>query len=169
MVDVYPDQAGADAEAGAPIVPAAVRGGDQLSLCRPGPSLDHRQESSPAFRDSLRAFGWRPRPPRYLILGYVIPLVYGLAIYATVWITGLGDFQERSLVLLGTRMPFVVSLVVMSLTGLLPACGAAMGEEIGWRGLLVPGLAKITTFTRTALLTGMIWAVWHYPSVIFAD
>jgi len=27
----------------------------------------------------------------------------------------------------------------------------------------------MTTFTRTALLTGIIWAVWHYPGVIFAE
>ncbi|MDH4209641.1 MAG: CPBP family intramembrane metalloprotease [Anaerolineae bacterium] len=51
----------------------------------------------------------------------------------------------------------------------MPACLAALGEEIGWRGLLVPELAKMTTFTRTALLTGIIWAVWHYPGVIFAE
>ena len=46
---------------------------------------------------------------------------------------------------------------------------AALGEELGWRGLLVPELAKITTFSKTALLTGLIWAVWHYPAIIFAD
>lgn len=33
----------------------------------------------------------------------------------------------------------------------------------------MPELARITTFTRTALLTGIIWAVWHYPAVIFTD
>jgi membrane protease YdiL (CAAX protease family) len=57
----------------------------------------------------------------------------------------------------------------LSLLGLFPASAAALGEEIGWRGLLVPELARITTFTRTALLTGIFWAVWHYPAIIFAD
>jgi membrane protease YdiL (CAAX protease family) len=42
----------------------------------------------------------------------------------------------------------------------------ALGEEIGWRGLLVPELAKITSFTKTALISGIIWAAWHMP-VIF--
>ncbi len=121
------------------------------------------------FRDSLRAFGWRPGPLRYLVLGYVIPLIYGPAIYATVWITGLGGFLGRPLVLLGSVVPLPVSLAVMCLLGLIPACGAALGEEIGWRGLLVPELARLTTFTRTSLLTGIIWAAWHYPAIIFAD
>jgi membrane protease YdiL (CAAX protease family) len=43
---------------------------------------------------------------------------------------------------------------------------AALGEEIGWRGLLVPELAKRVGFTRTALISGMIWAVWHYPLLL---
>ena len=33
----------------------------------------------------------------------------------------------------------------------------------------MPELARITTLTRTALLTGIIWAVWHYPAIVFAD
>ena len=121
------------------------------------------------FRDRLGEFGWRPGPLRYLLLGYAAPWIYGLLIYTVVWVTGLGGFQARPFVLLGIPMPFVVSLAVMCLLGLFPACGSALGEEIGSRGLLVPELAKITTFTRTALLTGIIWAVWHCPGVIFAD
>jgi membrane protease YdiL (CAAX protease family) len=121
------------------------------------------------FRDGLRAFGWRPGPLRYLILGYAAPWIYGLLIYTIVWVMGLGGFQARPLVLPGMPMPFVVGLVAMSILGLLPTCATALGEEIGWRGLLVPELAKITTFTRTALLTGIIWAVWHYPAVLFAS
>jgi membrane protease YdiL (CAAX protease family) len=120
-------------------------------------------------RHRFRELGWRAAPGRYLLLGYAAPLIYGLAIYATVWITGLGGFQARPFVLLGIPMPFVASLVVMCLVGLIPACGTALGEEIGWRGLLVPELARITTFTTTALLTGIIWAVWHYPAIVFAD
>ena len=34
---------------------------------------------------------------------------------------------------------------------------------IGWRGLLVPQLAKLTSFARTSLITGVIWAIWHLP------
>jgi len=35
--------------------------------------------------------------------------------------------------------------------------------------LLVPQLARITSFTKTALMRGIIWAVWHCPIIIFAD
>jgi uncharacterized protein len=44
-----------------------------------------------------------------------------------------------------------------------------IGEEIGWRGFLVPELAKKHGFPATAMITGFIWAIWHYPVILFAD
>ena len=43
------------------------------------------------------------------------------------------------------------------------------GEEIGWRGLLVPELVKVTSFTKTALIIGIVWAAWHIPGIFLAD
>jgi membrane protease YdiL (CAAX protease family) len=42
----------------------------------------------------------------------------------------------------------------------------ALGEEIGWRGFLVPELYGRFGFTRTALISGLIWSAWHYPLMI---
>jgi membrane protease YdiL (CAAX protease family) len=33
----------------------------------------------------------------------------------------------------------------------------------------VPALAERFSFTATAFISGCIWAVWHYPVLIFAD
>jgi membrane protease YdiL (CAAX protease family) len=33
----------------------------------------------------------------------------------------------------------------------------------------VPELAKITSFTRTVFIAGVIWACWHMPLILFAD
>ena len=52
-----------------------------------------------------------------------------------------------------------VVLVLLPLTGLL----SAAGEEIGWRGFLVPRMHALVGFTGTSLLVGLIWAAWHYP------
>src|SRR2546430_1382585 len=37
---------------------------------------------------------------------------------------------------------------------------SALGEEIGWRGFLVPELARSMSFSAVALTTGIIWATW---------
>jgi len=44
-----------------------------------------------------------------------------------------------------------------------------LGEEIGWRGFLVPELYKNNSFLKTAMISGAIWALWHYPIIIFSD
>jgi Type II CAAX prenyl endopeptidase Rce1-like len=41
------------------------------------------------------------------------------------------------------------------------------GEEIGWRGLLVPALVDAYGERKAALLSGIVRALWHLPLVIF--
>ncbi|MBV8216279.1 MAG: CPBP family intramembrane metalloprotease, partial [Verrucomicrobia bacterium] len=36
-------------------------------------------------------------------------------------------------------------------------------------GFLVPELFKTTGLTGTALFSGLVWALWHYPALIGAD
>lgn len=38
-----------------------------------------------------------------------------------------------------------------------------LGEELGWRGLAYPRLADRIGRVRAAVLTGVVWAVWHVP------
>ena len=38
-------------------------------------------------------------------------------------------------------------------------------EEIGWRGFAVPQLLKTRSLLTTALLVGVLWALWHVPSM----
>lgn len=37
------------------------------------------------------------------------------------------------------------------------------GEEIGWRGYLLPRLTERTGLVIASLVTGVIWAAWHLP------
>jgi membrane protease YdiL (CAAX protease family) len=41
--------------------------------------------------------------------------------------------------------------------GLVKSLASALGEEIGWRGFLVPELFKNIGFTGTALVSGVVW------------
>jgi membrane protease YdiL (CAAX protease family) len=63
----------------------------------------------------------------------------------------------------------VLYIVLTGSFGLIGSLSRALGEEIGWRGFLVPQLAKTTNFTTTALVSGVVWACWHYPALIWGD
>jgi uncharacterized protein len=125
----------------------------------------------------IKGLGWRPGKARWLGLAYVLPLVYALPVYGLVWFTGLGNIPNPVLLdQLNKTYPvthpgiaIAIYIVIAATIGVLTSLLSATGEEIGWRGLLVPELAKITTFTKTALISGVVWAAWHMPAVILAD
>jgi len=61
----------------------------------------------------------------------------------------------------------VLFFIVEGVIGMAGSMSTALGEEIGWRGFLVPELNNITGYTKTSLISGIIWAVWHYPLLVF--
>lgn len=111
------------------------------------------------FYRSIRDFGWRPGKVKYLIAAYAIPIIYSVVAYGLYWFLSSGSFTGK--------VPSNIILLVI--VGTLTCALTALGEEIGWRGFLVPQMAKITSFTKLGLITGVIWAVWHYPLILFAN
>lgn len=41
----------------------------------------------------------------------------------------------------------------------------ALGEELGWRGFLLPSLLPLGQW-RAILISGLIWGVWHAPAIL---
>jgi uncharacterized protein len=131
------------------------------------------------FRRGLRGFGWRRGHSRYLLLGYALPALIAAVVYGAVWVTGLGRFAPADMAVrlsadLGLEGDLRVGLVPIwfVITGtlvVLVAVLTALGEELGWRGFLVPELARSTSFHRVALISGAVWAAWHSPVLLFAD
>ncbi len=128
------------------------------------------------FQRNLRGLGWKLGKPRYLLLGYALPLFIGLVTYSVIWISGVGDFQvitpfgTNTSGIVGIENPSLrVAFPVMLTVGLLLRMVFALGEEIGWRGFLVPHLAKMMSLRKAALLSGAIWAAYHLPGLLFLD
>lgn len=113
------------------------------------------------FRRSLRGLGWGFGGTRYWAAGYFVPILYALVTYVLIWASPLGDVDWEVLGRLRTKW-FLLGL------GTVNSCLFALGEEIGWRGYLVPRLARLYSFDRTSITSGLIWAVWHYPLILFA-
>lgn len=126
---------------------------------------------------SLRGLGWGLGTARWLGVAYILPILYALPVYAVAWMAGLGTLlnpYDFSTLTKQFSSPNIVSAIVVyavikATKGVAEALLFSLGEEIGWRGLFVPELAKMTNFTKTALISGVVWAAWHMPVILFAD
>jgi membrane protease YdiL (CAAX protease family) len=131
------------------------------------------------FERTLRGMGWKPGKFKYLLLAYLIPLAYCLAVYGITWLTGLGKVPNPTLMdqlmqgFGGLNLSPLVRVLYycfyLATVGVITALISSLGEEIGWRGLLVPELAKVTSFRNASLISGAVWTLWHLPLILFAD
>ncbi|WP_241829815.1 hemerythrin domain-containing protein [Parafrankia colletiae] len=124
------------------------------------PGLAPRRSSRRSARAKVLALAWA--------YGVGYPLLAGLAL----WFTGLGGFDGEELAttyhLDGLPAAGGVALaVVLGVTvGCVPYLFLALGEEIGWRGVLTPHLAASGSPTRLVLLGGLIWSAFHLPIIV---
>lgn len=101
----------------------------------------------------------------YVLLGVLIPLIYLLIPYMIYWKThpdGFGYTGVALSVILKDCLP-------MMIIGILPNVISAMGEEIGWRGFLLPAVSERIDLNKALIVTGLFWACWHLPLLAFGD
>ena len=60
----------------------------------------------------------------------------------------------------------VIQLVLMSVVGIFIGLITAIGEEIGWRGYLVPATLERVGIKKALIYTSIFWGVWHLPILI---
>ncbi|RZA16221.1 MAG: CPBP family intramembrane metalloprotease, partial [Proteobacteria bacterium] len=123
--------------------------------------------------------GWSWPATRWLVLAYVAPLLYVLPVYSVTWAVIAGsfapaDFLNATASQYGfARQPALATALVgvplLATMGMVGGLTWALGEEIGWRGFLLPRLTQRIGFAGACLGSGLIWAVWHYPALLWAD
>jgi membrane protease YdiL (CAAX protease family) len=107
---------------------------------------------------------------RWLLAAFLLPIGYALPVYVLAWATGLGGFDPSRW---APAVPYVsaptdtgIALALLLTVGLFDKFSRALGEEIGWRGFLVPQCLKVLPLVHTGLFTGTIWALWHVPAIV---
>lgn len=128
------------------------------------------------FKIDIATFGWNWRPVKFEWLAYLLPLFYALPVYVIAWLLfkdtfAYDAFAKAKSVLWGfpawpNASALLLSLPALVTIGILTSLVSALGEEIGWRGFLLPRLTTRFGFTLGCLVSGLIWALWHYPAII---
>jgi uncharacterized protein len=131
------------------------------------------------FGEPISDLPWKWGGARYAWLAYLIPLAYAFPVYLIVWLTPLGGFLEGDFVKrtaeqfgwsnLPASLTLILFVLITATLGLVGKTSRALGEEIGWRGFLVPELAKVVGFTGVGFISGLMWAAYHFPALLFGD
>ncbi|MBN1311403.1 MAG: CPBP family intramembrane metalloprotease [Anaerolineae bacterium] len=116
------------------------------------------------YARNLRGFGWKWGKTRYQILGYVVPMIYVLISYSLILLLGLGKLNTEI-----TNKLNIVDILQFATLNVMINCVIVVGEEIGWRGFLLPQLARIMSFTQASMIVGVVWTLCHYPILIFMN
>jgi membrane protease YdiL (CAAX protease family) len=103
-------------------------------------------------RTGLRQFlQWR-RPVHYYLFVLIGPIcIYIVAVLAN--LRPVADFKSG---LQAIPLAFLVALPF-----------GPLGEELGWRGYLLPQLLKRHDAVTASLIVGVAWAAWHIPAFVF--
>jgi len=97
-----------------------------------------------------RVVAWRTSPGWYAAALLTPVLVNGLALEAWSFHSGLPLADSTHSWAHWLQVGLAVTLF-------------SIGEELGWRGFLLPRVLARTGSRRAAMIVGGLWAVWHYP------
>src|SRR5215210_6850805 len=100
---------------------------------------------------------WRVNPIWYLVV-FLGPVALTGGVVLLNALMG-GSALSLGMPLLGVAIFFAISVVP----------GSALGEEIGWRGYVLPRLQSRMSALSAALLIAPIWALWHLPLWLQGD
>lgn len=134
-----------------------------------------------ANREGFDDVGLRLGKPRFWLYAYGVPLAAATVTYSLAWLLGQVSItvylrQQSMYGPLPFRLAWINAnagvlgflaqrLVVVMTLGALIGFGFALGEEIGWRGYLLPRLVKANV-RFPILVSGIIWGIWHVPFVL---
>jgi membrane protease YdiL (CAAX protease family) len=110
------------------------------------------------FRDGFAGAGWSWGKPKYYLL--VIGLALLLWVVPTILDLTLG-LSKLPVRLTPSQIAWVPVLLFVTLI-------PGFGEEFGWRGYMLPRLARRHGARKGVLLHGAIWWAWHLPVLVGA-
>lgn len=103
--------------------------------------------------------GFRIGKGRYYLYAVAVPLLLALLVGLISTILDIRNFSPVSPEQLTQLGPVLLSVLGLGLIG-------AFGEELGWRGFLLPKMIS-GGVKNPYLVSGLVWASWHLPLIAF--
>jgi CAAX amino terminal protease family. len=103
--------------------------------------------------DCFKNMNWNPfkniKNILWLLLSFIIPVI--VVTSASAIMSALGKPY--------TSNGYSDKLIIITFLGSLIGC---IGEEIGWRGFMLPSFNRKYSLFSSAIFTGILWGAWHF-------
>ena len=97
------------------------------------------------------------------LIAIVIPMLLLSLAYGTALVLGVAELKAFSVTPTGAA-DWIANLVISFLVGSV----FILGEEIGWRGYLLPRIQQPASKRRAAVVTGLLHGCFHLPLILIA-
>jgi membrane protease YdiL (CAAX protease family) len=114
-------------------------------------------------RQLWAGFGLRRSGRSTWAFAYLVPMLLAGSAYGAAMAVGVADLRPVHVTASGVTLwglNHVASVVFMTVLFL--------GEEIGWRGYMLPRVQQLTSRRRAALVTGFVHGCFHLPLLLIA-
>lgn len=120
---------------------------------------------------------------KYYLIAWLLPfllIILGIVVYYLVFpgnfdgsMSTMINATKEQLSSAGQSIPSDNQLKAMLLTQIATSIFVApvinfipcLGEELGWRGYLLPNLLEKFTPLKATIISGVIWGIWHTPMI----
>ncbi len=114
-------------------------------------------------RELWRSFGLTKAGLASWLPALFLPVLLCGAAYGTALVIGAGRWADIDITT-ATATTWVVNLMINTVIMTI----VILGEEIGWRGYMLPRVQQVTGMRRGALITGFAHGLFHLPLILLA-
>ncbi|MFL0249284.1 CPBP family intramembrane glutamic endopeptidase [Clostridium neuense] len=114
-------------------------------------------------KKGLKALLTRLTKWRYNLIYYIIAVFYWIASIYIFYLICKFFGSKGKVTFINTKPYYILGGFIYTLL-----LGGPLGEEIGWRGFLLPRLQKRLNPFYSSIVLGIIWSCWHLPLFFIA-
>lgn len=125
--------------------------------------IDKKEKIS--FKQFLNRMGFRSTSIIYIVMGTIIPFIYLIVSYELYWKMYPNNYAYTGVPVNVVLKDCFLYSIISVLSGLI----SATGEEIGWRGFILPALKERLGLKKATIIVSGFWCLWHFPLLIWGD